>query len=140
MSGRVGIWASLLFLIGLALGAVGGRVPIWLALAYGLMSLVTLLWYGLDKSAAVNNRQRTPERTLHLLALFGGWPGALLGQSILRHKSSKASFQWVFRVTVLVNVAVLAWLLWSRAGRGADRLLIDGWRALGALLAKAGLG
>ena len=137
MSRPVGISASLLFLAGLALGFVSGRVAQWLALVYALMSVITFLWYGFDKAAAVNNRPRTPERTLHLLALFGGWPGALLGQAVLRHKSSKASFLWVFRATVLVNVAVLAWLIWSRTGMGLERFATEGWRALGGLVERA---
>jgi uncharacterized membrane protein YsdA (DUF1294 family) len=48
---------------------------------------------------------------LHLIALAGGWPGALLAQKVLRHKSSKQSFQVVFWVTVLLNCAALSWLL-----------------------------
>jgi len=45
------------------------------------------------------------------LGLIGGWPGALLAQEWIRHKSSKMSFQAVFWVTVAVNCAVLTWLI-----------------------------
>jgi uncharacterized membrane protein YsdA (DUF1294 family) len=37
---------------------------------------MTYFIYGFDKSAAQNQRWRVAERTLHLLALLGGWPGA----------------------------------------------------------------
>lgn len=79
--------------------------------AYAGMSLITYAAYAIDKSAARAGGRRTPEATLHLLALFGGWPGALAAQRLIRHKSSKASFQAVFRLTVVLNVGALGWLL-----------------------------
>ncbi len=80
-------------------------------LAYGLLSLVTYAVYALDKAAARRNRRRVPERTLHLLALLGGWPGALLAQQHLRHKSSKTRFLAVFWLTVLIHIAVFVLLV-----------------------------
>jgi len=38
----------------------------------------------MDKSAAQRNAWRTPEGTLHMLSLVGGWPGAMIAQQILR--------------------------------------------------------
>ena len=78
---------------------------------YLITSIITFLVYAQDKSAAKHNRWRTKESTLHTLALTGGWPGALLAQKILRHKSSKAAFQRVFWVTVVVNVGAVGWLV-----------------------------
>ncbi len=78
-------------------------------LAYGLMSLLTFTVYAIDKSAARRGARRVPERSLHLLALFCGWPGALLAQQLLRHKTVKPAFRLVFWSTVLGNLA-LAWL------------------------------
>ncbi|WEF35009.1 DUF1294 domain-containing protein [Pseudoduganella chitinolytica] len=71
------------------------------------LNLVTYVAYARDKSAARTGRRRTPENTLLLLGLIGGWPGALLAQRRLRHKTAKASFQVRFWLTVLVNVAAL---------------------------------
>ena len=86
----------------------GFALPV--ALAYLGLSLTTFLAYAMDKSAAVAGRRRTPERTLHLLAVAGGWPGALLAQQLLRHKTSKRSFVPVFWFTVGLNVsAFVAW-------------------------------
>ena len=83
--------------------------PMVLAVYIGL-SLLAFLAYAVDKSAAVNGRWRTPEKTLHLLSVAGGWPGALLAQQLLRHKCSKPSFVAVFWITVVTNVAVfVAW-------------------------------
>jgi uncharacterized membrane protein YsdA (DUF1294 family) len=79
------------------------------ALYIGL-SIVTFHIYAVDKTAAKNKRWRTPENTLHLLSLAGGWPGALLAQQLMRHKSAKSSFVEIFWITVAVNMAgFVAW-------------------------------
>ena len=93
-----------------------GRVPARWALVYLIASAICYVLYAIDKSAAVAGRRRTPERTLHFWALVGGWPGALLAQHALRHKSVKAGFRAVFRVTVAANLAGLWWLA-SPAGQ-----------------------
>jgi uncharacterized membrane protein YsdA (DUF1294 family)/cold shock CspA family protein len=92
----------------LAIGWVLQLVPDWIAATVGGLSLLALAFYGYDKSAAQHGQQRTPESTLHLIGLLGGWPGALLAQGLFRHKSSKRSFQQVFWVTVVLNVIGLA--------------------------------
>lgn len=76
-----------------------------LAIHYGVLSLVTLLLYGWDKRTAIRGTRRVRERTLHLWAVFGGWPGAWLAQRWFRHKSQKVAFRRIFWLTVLVNVA-----------------------------------
>jgi len=78
--------------------------------AYLVLSLLTFIAYAFDKWAALHDRWRTQESTLHLLALVGGWPGALIAQQVLRHKSQKESFRVVFWATVLINCAVFAWI------------------------------
>ncbi len=80
------------------------HVPWQFAAAYLVMSMVTLMAYAFDKSAAVEGRWRTSEAGLLLLGLVGGWPGAIVGQQLLRHKSSKREFRVVFWGTVLLNV------------------------------------
>lgn len=79
--------------------------PLLFALIYLIASPVTFLTYARDKSFAERGEWRTPEGTLHLLSLAGGWPGALLAQQLLRHKSAKAEFRAVFWATVVMNIA-----------------------------------
>ncbi len=86
------------------------KLPDWMLALYVFASLITFLVYALDKTAARKGAWRTQESTLHLLALAGGWPGALVAQQQLRHKSRKRSFRAVFLVTVMVNCAALGWL------------------------------
>jgi len=87
-----------------------------IAMLYCGLSLLCFLLYARDKHAARQGAWRTPEKHLQLLALLGGWPGALLAQKLLRHKSRKASFQRLFWTLVILNVAGLLWLLFP-AGR-----------------------
>ena len=117
-SGRAVVLA-LLFLAGLATLAHWQWLPVWVPGIYGAVSVLTFLMYANDKAAALKNRQRTPENTLHLLALLGGWPGAMVAQQSLRHKSQKSSFRRVYWLTVLINLAVLSgWIamLWPVSG------------------------
>jgi uncharacterized membrane protein YsdA (DUF1294 family)/cold shock CspA family protein len=100
-----------LFLVLYAAVAVLWRPPLWVAGAYLGLSLLTFVVYAVDKPAAQAQGWRTAESTLHLLALVGGWPGALLAQQWLRHKSSKREFRAVFWATVWLNV--LGFLLLS---------------------------
>jgi uncharacterized membrane protein YsdA (DUF1294 family) len=84
-----------------------GHVPRGATVAYAVMSLLCFLAYAKDKSAARSGGWRTKESTLLILGLLCGWPGAVLAQQLLRHKSSKASFLWAFWATVVLNVAAL---------------------------------
>ena len=86
-------------------------MALWLA-AWAALNLLTFALYARDKHAARTGQWRTPENTLHLLSLLGGWPAALVAQRVLRHKTSKASFQAMYWLTVGGNLAsVAAWVL-----------------------------
>jgi uncharacterized membrane protein YsdA (DUF1294 family)/cold shock CspA family protein len=74
---------------------------------YLAMSAVTFSAYGFDKMAAERGARRTSEYALHMLALAGGWPGALVAQAYFRHKTRKQPFRTVFWFTVGANVTLL---------------------------------
>ena len=95
-----------------------------LVAVYGVASLVTYIVYAIDKNAARKGAWRIPETQLHLLALIGGWPGAMAAQQIVLHKSKKPSFRFVFWITVFLNGAGTTWLL---SPEGVSRLnaLVD---------------
>ncbi len=86
----------------------------WLALYYGVASLATFLLYAIDKHAARTGIRRQPERRLLLLGLIGGWPGALLAQRRLRHKTSKPAFLKLFWCTVALHTGLFAVLALSQ--------------------------
>ena len=84
----------------------------WLVVggAYALLSILCFTLYALDKAAARAGRRRTPESTLLWLGLAGGWPGGLLAQRWLRHKTIKTSFQLAYWCSVAANIAAVWWL------------------------------
>lgn len=83
----------------------------WIA----VWSVVTFVAYAIDKSAAKagsdprgrSKRARVSERTLHLLALLGGFPGGWLGRHGLRHKTKKRWFAIVLAVSTALHGALL---------------------------------
>ena len=90
-------------------------IPLSLIALYITMSILTFIIYAKDKSAARSDSWRTPESTLHTLSLFGGWPGATIAQSFLRHKSNKTSFKVTHWITVIANCGGLYWLIMAKA-------------------------
>lgn len=86
-------------------------IPLALVSLYAAMSVIAFFMYAKDKNAAQRSEWRTSESTLHTLSLLGGWPGAALAQSFLRHKSTKLSFRVTYWVTVIANCGALYWLV-----------------------------
>ncbi|MCW8963747.1 MAG: cold shock and DUF1294 domain-containing protein [Gammaproteobacteria bacterium] len=110
---KQGSWSidlAAFFLVIVGFTVLIGRIPLQILMLYMIVSLLTFIMYALDKSAARKGAWRTQESTLHLLSLAGGWPGALIAQQKLRHKSRKQSFRAVFWVTLLLNCGAFAWL------------------------------
>lgn len=101
---------AICFLVIVGVSVIIAKIPHLILAAYLVASLLTFIMYALDKSAARKRAWRTQESTLHLLSLAGGWPGALIAQQKLRHKSQKQSFRFVFWITVLLNCGGFIWL------------------------------
>jgi len=79
-------------------------------LAFGLLNLVTFLWFGLDKRRARLRGRRTPEGHLLLLSWLGGFPGGWIGMNVFRHKTRKLGFRVkMFLVSLLSPVWLLLW-------------------------------
>ena len=77
------------------------------------IAVLTFILFGLDKRAALNERQRVPENTLHFLSLAGGWPGALLARPLFRHKTRKQPFRTIFWLVVVINIALVGAFVFS---------------------------
>ncbi len=110
-NGSLSVIGAAIFIILVGVTVVTSKIPPLILTVYMVVSLLTFIIYAADKSAAKKGAWRTQESTLHLLSLAGGWPGALVAQQKLRHKSKKKSFLAVFWVTVLLNCGAFVWLL-----------------------------
>lgn len=98
----------------LLLGALhlAAPLPRPVPLLYGALSTAVFIVYGMDKWAARRGGARVAETSLHLIALMGGWPGALLGQQLFRHKTSKPGFQRLSWAMVALNISLLLGFWW----------------------------
>ncbi len=131
-------------------------IPLFL---YAVASIITFIFYFIDKRAARANekldeletphvdeyseenfggvdagegaevateepkrKSRIPEKVLHLWELLFGFPGAILGQIALRHKSAKTSYQVVFWLIVIIHTAVWVWIFSLPEGTVIDWL------------------
>ncbi len=93
----------------LFLAAAGSAFSLHPFITWALLaSTLTLMVYGMDKMAARKAWRRIPESTLLILGVVGGWPGAILGQQLFRHKTQKQPFKTYFFISVIVNIMALA--------------------------------
>lgn len=69
-----------------------------------LLSIITFIAYGVDKSKAKKGKYRTKEKTLLCLSFFGGAFGGYPAMLIFRHKT-KAE-HWYFTAVNLLGLAI----------------------------------
>lgn len=89
---------------------------------YLLASLAAVILYGVDKAAARRGDRRIRESTLQLVALVGGWPGALLARRWFRHKTRKQPFGIILWGCAALNLGLVAWLATADAAAGLRQL------------------
>lgn len=89
-----------LLLIFAAVGSIFTSHPV--AMWFLLANVLTLAIYG----AARKTWRRVPESTLLVFGVVGGWPGAIVGQQLFRHKTQKQPFKTYFIVSVIVSILV----------------------------------
>lgn len=104
------------FLLLIFAAVFAGAVYLWqmpaaVAAVYVLGSCICFGMYALDKAAAKAGRWRTSENTLLFWGLACGWPGAIVAQKLMRHKSHKQSFRTRFLATVGLNIGVFVYLV-----------------------------
>lgn len=75
-------------------------------------SVVTFLLYGLDKTQAKKEKGRVPNLIHHMMALIGGYLGALIGRSVFNHKSNfrrNPEFLIIIILGMIVSIAFIVW-------------------------------
>lgn len=75
---------------------------------YAIVSLITLVVWGYDKSQAMRHRWRVPEKRLIALTVAGGFPGALLGMQLFRHKMRKSHFWLIALASGLAHIIIVS--------------------------------
>jgi uncharacterized membrane protein YsdA (DUF1294 family) len=68
----------------------------------------------MDKSAAIKQKQRIPNRVLLLSAVIGGSLGALAGMYTFRHKTKKWYYTVTVPVVLMIQIAAAVLLLRGR--------------------------
>lgn len=76
------------------------------ALLTAVMSLITYVAFAIDKRRAINGGWRLRESTLHLMELLGGWPGAILGMMLIRHKTKDTTYRTIHHLIVGLHVVI----------------------------------
>lgn len=83
----------------------------WLGAYAALASLLALVSMGVDKSRSrKRGARRIPERTLFLLAILGGSPGAVAGMLLFRHKTRHWYFRFGLPLILLLQLGAVIWL------------------------------
>ncbi|MFV7475713.1 DUF1294 domain-containing protein [Enterobacter pseudoroggenkampii] len=95
-----------LLLIFAAIGSFLASNPV--VMWFLLINVLTLALYGADKMAARKGMRRVPEATLLVFGVTGGWPGAIVGQQLFRHKTQKQPFKTYFFLSVVFSIGMMA--------------------------------
>ena len=77
----------------------------------GIMSLITIIVYGIDKIKAVRGSWRISEATLFLFSFFFGALGGIFSMYVIRHKNRKIKFiilNWLF---IIIHIGLGVYLL-----------------------------
>ncbi|MFV0599453.1 MAG: DUF1294 domain-containing protein [Bacteroidales bacterium] len=70
-----------------------------------IINIISILVFTIDKVQAKNQKQRIPEKILHLLEALGGVFGIILTMYVIHHKSSK----WQYYI--ITFIILIAWIL-----------------------------
>ena len=80
------------------------------------VNLAAFIVYGWDKRLAVRERYRISEKTLILLALFGGSIGSLAATHLFHHKTRKKKFAWGVPAILALQAALCIYLIIRASG------------------------
>ena len=77
--------------------------------AYIIMNLIGLVVMKIDKDRAKKHQYRISEKTLWLVALFGGAVGTTAGMQLYRHKTKHLNFKIGFPLLAAAEVILLGY-------------------------------
>ncbi|MBO4654144.1 MAG: DUF1294 domain-containing protein [Bacteroidales bacterium] len=79
-----------------------------------IINIITFFLYGVDKWKAQRSHWRIPESALLGMAAIGGSVGAWLGMQVWRHKTQHSIFRYGVPIILMVQVALLVWILFYK--------------------------
>lgn len=83
----------------------------WLAAWLIAVNLTAAVMTAVDKRRAKRGRWRIPENTLLFVAALGGAPAMLAMMRLVRHKTRHRKFMWGLPVLLVLQAALLLWLV-----------------------------
>lgn len=77
----------------------------------GIQILAIILFF-VDKQKAKRNRWRISEKTLFMVAILGGCPGAILGMKLFRHKTKHKKFSIGLPCILIIQIVIVISTVW----------------------------
>lgn len=108
---RLALLMSLLAFASISWLLTQNLMPVMFGVYLGIVNAITFILYAYDKAAAIRQRARVSEFSLHMWSLMCGWPAGVLAQFIFNHKTTKLSFRvqhWAVLSVNLVAVFLIA--------------------------------
>ena len=90
----------------------------YIAIYLAAISLLAVILTVHDKNAARRHKWRARESSLLLVAVLGGSVAMLLTMLLIRHKTKHAKFMVGLPVMIVLQIALVAALLWWRTKGG----------------------
>ena len=84
-------------------------------IAFGAISLITFILYGIDKLKAKLGAWRIPEKVLLLFSVFGGGFGGAMAMLVFRHKTRHWYFVLLNVLGVIIQLATFILLVFKTA-------------------------
>ena len=84
-----------------------------LALSLAIPNVINLFFMMADKAQARKNGFRVPEAVFFTLSLIGGSIGCLAGMYLFRHKTRKPKFFIGIPLILVIQIALVVWLIRS---------------------------
>lgn len=76
-----------------------------------VLSAISFILMGIDKSRAKNNKWRISEKTLLTIAFVGGASGGLIGMYVFRHKTQHPRFSIGFPLLAIIHIVIVSILM-----------------------------
>lgn len=76
-----------------------------------VMNIIGFLVMYIDKRKAKKGSWRIPEKSLFMVSLLGGSIGTIAGMYVFRHKTQKPKFVIGFPAIIILQIAVIIYIL-----------------------------